>query len=93
MAKTFSKPCVIAGKTTKSKKEFNMLILQRNPGEVIMLSDKETGEVIAEIRNCGVNGAKVKLGVSASHDVIVDRYEIHQRKIKEKEDHEHLLSA
>jgi len=93
MAKIFSKPCVTAGTTTKPKKEFNMLILQRNPGEVIMLSDKETGEVIAEIRNCGVSGAKVKLGVSASDDVIVDRYEIHQRKIKEKENNEHLLSA
>lgn len=70
-----------------------MLIMTRKPGEVIVLSDRETGDVIAEIQNCGAQGSQVKIGVNAPQSVIVDRYEVHQRKLKEGNHRECLLSA
>jgi len=70
-----------------------MLVLTRRPGEVIVLSDKKTGDVIAEIRNCGVNGNQVKIGVNSDPAIIIDRYEIHQRKLIEGNSRECLLSA
>ena len=70
-----------------------MLVLTRMPGEVIILSDEETGDVIAEIRNCGVSGNQVRIGITAGSDVVIDRYEIHQRKLEEGNSRECLLSA
>jgi len=63
------------------------------PGEVIVLSDDKTGDVIAEIRNCGVSGNQVRIGVNAGSHIVIDRYEIHQRKLIEGNSRECLLSA
>ena len=70
-----------------------MLVLSRNPNEVIVLSDRTTGEVIAQISNCGVQGNQVKLGIDAPASVIVDRYEVHLRKQQEADQNELLRSA
>jgi len=60
---------------------------------VIVLSDTSSGDVIATIHNRGISGNQVKIGVNAGSDVIIDRYEIHQRKLEEANQHECLLSA
>ncbi len=61
--------------------------------DVIVLSDKATGDLIARIHNQGTRGKQARLGIDAPQSVIADRYEIHQRKLNEGNHRECLLSA
>lgn len=51
-----------------------MLILSRNPGESIRINEYITVEVLT------VKGRRVRIGISAPPEVIVDREEIYQLK-------------
>ncbi len=53
-----------------------MLVLTRKPYESIMI-----GKLI-EVKILEIGGQKVRIGVDAPHDVLVDRLEIYQRKQK-----------
>ncbi len=64
-----------------------------NPLKVIVLSNKATGALIARIHYQSSRGNQVTLGIEAPLSVIADRYEIHQRKLKEGNHRECLLSA
>jgi sRNA-binding carbon storage regulator CsrA len=64
-----------------------------NPLKVIVISDKATGDLIARIHYQSSKGNQVTLGIEAPLSVIADRYEIHQRKLKEGNHRECLLSA
>lgn len=55
-----------------------MLILTREPGEVIVINDN------IRIMICGVKGSNVRLGIEAPKDIGVDREEIWQRKQADK---------
>lgn len=52
-----------------------MLVLTRKEGESIVADGGITFTVLAVI------GGKVRIGVEAPKDVVVDRLEIHERKI------------
>jgi carbon storage regulator len=54
-----------------------MLVLTRRPGETVVIG-KEIQVVIL-----AVNGAQVRVGISAPPSVTVDREEIHLRKQRE----------
>jgi carbon storage regulator len=51
-----------------------MLVLSRKVGEEIVIGDHIHLMVVA------VQGDKVRLGISAPKDVVVDRQEIHERR-------------
>ena len=51
-----------------------MLILTRRPQESIRVGDEVTITVLA------VEGAKVRIGISAPRHISVDREEVHERK-------------
>ena len=53
-----------------------MLVLSRKRGEVIIIGDDIKVVVVDVI------GDKVRIGVEAPRDVVVDRQEIHNRKMK-----------
>lgn len=55
------------------------LVLTRRPGETLVIGGNITITVVA------VKGDQVRLGISAPKDVAVDREEIHQRKVRERE--------
>lgn len=52
-----------------------MLILSRHAGESIQIGDSVTVVVL------GIKGNQVRLGIEAPRGVIVDREEIHQRRM------------
>jgi carbon storage regulator len=54
-----------------------MLILSRRPNETLMIGDNVTVTVL------GIKGTQVRLGITAPRDVVVDREEVHQRKLAE----------
>jgi carbon storage regulator len=54
-----------------------MLILARRPNESLVIGNNITLTVI------GIKGNQVRLGISAPRDVVVDRAEVHQRKLRE----------
>lgn len=60
-----------------------MLVLSRKPEEVIVISDPENGRIIARVVVNSVRGEQVKIGVDAPSNVMVDRYEIYQRKVSD----------
>ena len=51
-----------------------MLVLSRKIGEEIIIGDTIRIKVVA------VDGGKVRIGVAAPKDVIVDRQEVHEKK-------------
>jgi carbon storage regulator len=51
-----------------------MLVLSRKVGEVIVINDNIQVVVVA------IQGAKVRIGISAPSDVVVDRQEIHEQR-------------
>jgi carbon storage regulator len=51
-----------------------MLVLTRKPGEEIVIGEKIRIMVVA------VSAGKVRLGITAPADVVVDRLEIHQQR-------------
>jgi carbon storage regulator len=51
-----------------------MLVLTRKPGEEIVIGEGIRLKVVA------VGAGKVRLGITAPADVLVDRLEIHQRR-------------
>ena len=59
-----------------------MLVLSRRIGQTIIID----GDI--RITVLGVNGNQVRLGCDAPDDVIIDREEIHQRKLAEEKDDE-----
>ena len=69
-----------------------MLVLSRNENEVIVLSDRDTGEVIAKITVRDSSRKQVRLAIDAPQSVLVDRYEIYEKKRQEREN-EFLRSA
>ena len=52
-----------------------MLILTRKPGETLVIGDN------IEVTVLEVRGNQVRIGVSAPKDMIVDREEIHLRRM------------
>lgn len=54
-----------------------MLVLKRMINEAITIGDD------IKVTICDVKGDTVKLGIDAPKDVIVDREEIHERRLKE----------
>jgi carbon storage regulator len=52
-----------------------MLILSRRPNESLRIG----GEIIVTV--LGVSGNQIRLGISAPLNIVVDREEIHQRKV------------
>jgi carbon storage regulator len=56
-----------------------MLILTRRVGEKLIIGDNVTVTVL------GSKGAQVRIGIEAPHNVKVNREEIHQRILKERE--------
>lgn len=56
-----------------------MLILSRRIGEKIMIGD----DIVIQL--VGIQGRQARIGITAPEDVVVDREEIHDRKIQEKE--------
>jgi carbon storage regulator len=52
-----------------------MLVLTRRLGEEIIIAGKISVSVIA------IDGAKVRLGISAPDSVAVDRREVHERRL------------
>jgi carbon storage regulator len=54
-----------------------MLILSRRPGESLYIGPNIVLTVL------GIKGNQVRLGVKAPKDVVVDRQEVHQRKLLE----------
>jgi carbon storage regulator len=59
-----------------------MLILTRNIGQAIIIGE---GDDKAEVRILNIIGDKVKLGITASPQIPVDREEIYNKKQQEKE--------
>ena len=57
-----------------------MLVLERKPGERIMIDGGITVMV------CSVQGEKVKLGVTAPKDTNIDREEVYVEKSKRTDD-------
>ena len=56
-----------------------MLILTRRIGESLRIGDDVTVTVL------GVSGMQVRIGIEAPKDVIVDRQEIYEKRMKEKD--------
>jgi carbon storage regulator len=54
-----------------------MLILARRPNESLVIGNNITLTVL------GIQGNQVRLGITAPRDVVVDRAEVHQRKLRE----------
>ncbi len=63
-----------------------MLILTRRVGETVMIGDDVTVTVL------GVKGNQVRVGINAPKNVIVDREEIHERRMKDIRDEQAKLS-
>lgn len=55
-----------------------MLILTRRPGEAIYIGDEVTVTVL------GVVGNQVRFGIEAPRHIVIDRAEIHEKKMREK---------
>jgi carbon storage regulator CsrA len=70
-----------------------MLVLSRNTNEVIVFTDMKTGEVISEVQILRIRGDQVVIGITAPDSIVVDREEIHLRKLEEAEQNERLHSA
>jgi carbon storage regulator len=56
-----------------------MLVLTRRIGEEIIITTADGQEITVAV--LGVRGNQVRLGVNAPHDVVIDRMEIHERKL------------
>jgi carbon storage regulator len=54
-----------------------MLILARRPNESLVIDNNITLTVLA------IKGNQVRLGITAPRDVVIDREEVHQRKLAE----------
>jgi len=54
-----------------------MLVLSRQVNESIMIGDN------IEISVVHISGNKIRLGITAPKDIVVDRKEVHQRKQEE----------
>lgn len=50
-----------------------MLVLSRKVGETIVIGEKITVTVVA------INGNKIRLGIEAPREMLVDREEVHKR--------------
>jgi carbon storage regulator len=57
-----------------------MLILSRKIGEEIVISDNIRIKVVA------IDSGKVRIGITAPKDVIVDRQEVHDRRLEWADD-------
>jgi len=56
-----------------------MLVLTRRIGEEIIITAADGQQITVAV--LGVRGNQVRLGVDAPHDVVIDRMEIHERKL------------
>jgi carbon storage regulator len=54
-----------------------MLILTRRPQEAIRIGEDVTVTVL------GIEGNKVRIGISAPRHIAVDRQEVHDRKLRD----------
>jgi carbon storage regulator len=54
-----------------------MLILARRPTESLQIGPDITITVL------GINGSQVRLGITAPRTVVIDRAEVHARKLRE----------
>jgi carbon storage regulator len=61
-----------------------MLLLTRRAGEAIVAT-LEDGRTI-EFRIVGIRACQVKVGVEAPKTVVIDREEIHERKLRERQE-------
>jgi carbon storage regulator len=55
------------------RRQWNMLILTRRPAETVVIGDSVTVTVL------NIKGARVRIGVNAPRDIIVNREESHER--------------
>ena len=55
------------------RRQWNMLILTRRPTETVVIGDRVTVTVL------DIKGGRVRIGVNAPPDVIVNREECHER--------------
>ena len=54
-----------------------MLILTRRPTESLVIAENVTVTILA------INGNQVRLGIDAPKHIVVDRSEVHARKLRE----------
>ena len=54
-----------------------MLILTRRPKESLVIAENITVTILA------INGNQVRLGINAPKHIVVDRSEVHARKLRE----------
>jgi carbon storage regulator CsrA len=66
--------------TPKSEREVRMLVLTRKVGEEIVIGNDIHLLVVA------IDGPKVRIGISAPREVVVDRQEIHERRTNSSHD-------
>ncbi len=55
-----------------------MLILTRRPGERLCIGENVVVTILA------VKGTQVRIGIAAPRDIAIDREEIHQRKLADR---------
>lgn len=71
-----------------------MLALTRRVGQKILILERETNELIAEILIEDISENQVRVGVGAEPEqILIHREEVHLRILKEAEERECLRSA
>jgi len=71
-----------------------MLALTRRVGQKILILERDTNELIAEVLIEDISGNQVRVGVGAEPEqVLIHREEVHHRILREAEERERLLSA
>lgn len=60
-----------------------MLVLSRHKSESIVISD-QSGNKLAVIMVTELRGDKVRLGVMAEKDVLIDRHEVYEKRFPAK---------
>ncbi len=59
-------------------RDFSLNGLSRRPTESLYIGDNIVVTVL------GIKGAQVRLGITAPQEVVIDRKEVHQRKLAER---------
>lgn len=57
-----------------------MLVLSRTVQRSVVISDSETGEIVATITVLDIRASAVQLGIEADSRYVVDREEVHDKK-------------
>lgn len=65
-----------------------MLILARSKNEKVIIADKRTGDIIAEVMVCEIGRSSIKIGFAADSEIAVHRQEIYLQIYGNKRDGE-----